>query len=133
MAATISLPTPAAPRPIQALESEEDARTRIDEYVNDFYTRRVQSNKMSFDSSTFKLSLPEFEALLASIRAYDPNNETPYELYDRIIRMELTAAEQLLCFEEIYVVTRQDSDMDVIVEEDNIYGDEWATDDTNDD
>ena len=116
----------------------------IDQYLTEFFTDRLQT--AHFDEDQFKLPPHELSALLAWIRTYDLNNQTPYDLYDRIIKADLTVAEQLICFEEIYVVTKQseseldadmdaDADAEVYLEdaEPNIYDEELNTDDSYDD
>ena len=113
----------------------------IDQYLTEFFTDRLQT--AHFDEEQFKLPPEELTALLAWIRTYDPNNQTPYDLYDRVIKADLTVAEQFICFEEIYVVTKQGLDADTDAHTDaevylddaepNIYDEELNTDDSYDD
>lgn len=90
--------TPANP---ESLLNEAD----IDDYLNAFYTDRLHT--ADFDPENFKLSRSQLDSLLDWIRAYDPSHQTPYDLYHHVIEQKLTAGEEFICFEEIYIVTGQ--------------------------
>lgn len=116
-----NMATVSAPRPISQILREEE----IDAYVADFYDKKLGSVDFSPEFQT--LSPKEFEDLLEWIEAYDPKSQTQYDLYARVIDAKLSFAEQLICFEAIWRLTKSGDDDDC---EPTPFDDEYGDDDT---